>query len=119
MAWKTVSYAAFEQGDYAEMSEALEKRVRIEKFNKYAYQDYIELHYAAMERCREQNRIDEAKWLGQRALEIKEIRKEAKGSISDLARSCKDAPGLKWTKNDKRYLKEIEAVLKNEKGGGF
>ncbi|MCR5338000.1 MAG: O-antigen ligase family protein [Lachnospiraceae bacterium] len=110
-AWRVVAYAAFEEGDFETMSNALEQRVNLEKYKKSAYQDYIQMHYAATRICMNDGDTSRAAALAKKGARVADLRQQALDRISELAKKCKDAPKLKLSKQDREaieYLKQVE-----------
>ncbi len=107
-AWRMKSYDAYETGKYDEMTTAITKRLALEPYNVTAYEDSIELFYAAMQNCLAEGEEQEAKKLREQLLEVNKLRIRKKKNVSQLAVLAKDRPKLKLSEMDREIVKKVK-----------
>ncbi|MCR5282672.1 MAG: O-antigen ligase family protein [Lachnospiraceae bacterium] len=107
-AWRMKAYAAYEAGQYEDMKTALGKTLDLEPYNAVAYEDAIELCYAAMRSCEKAQQIRRAAMLRDEILAIDNLRRQRKKNVSTLAILAKDRPDLRLSEADRTLLQNLK-----------
>lgn len=110
-AYDVLSAAAYQKGDFQKMSEYKMRSVKLQRYNKEAYERYVILLSLGIEAAERNGDRETAVKLMEDVLEVDRLRSETEGSTDALAYKIRDVPDLTFSAEVENYMDQVKMLL--------
>lgn len=112
-AYDILAMDAYQNGDYAAMSEYKKEAFKLQRYHTEAYERYIVLLSGAIEKAAEKQEADTVQKLMKDVVWLDRQRNQVKETTDRLAYKIRDIPDLTLSDEAENYMVQIKQIMKN------
>lgn len=112
-AYDILAMDAYQNGDYAAMSEYKKEAFKLQRYHTEAYERYIVLLSGAIEKAAEKQEADTVQKLMKDVVWLDRQRNQVKETTDRLAYKIRDIPDLTLSDEAENYMVQVKQIMKN------